>query len=63
MHCDACKKLITMELEEIGLEHAIDRFEVGENNTGTLFLREGVSDDDVEKITARINAMGEYRVL
>jgi len=52
-----------MELEEIGLEHAIDRFEVGENNTGTLFLREGVSDDDVEKITARINAMGEYRVL
>lgn len=61
MHCDACKKIIMMELEEVGLDEHVDRIEVGNDNTGVVYLKDGV--EDKEKIVSVINAIDTYSVV
>lgn len=63
MHCVSCTKLITLELSDIGLDHSIARFDVGENNVGTLYLKEGTSETDVKTIEECINGMEGYEVV
>ncbi len=60
MHCDACQKLITMELEDIGLKNLVKSFAQEEKNKGTLSLTESATEEEREKILTIINAMGDY---
>lgn len=62
MHCAACSKLITLELSELGLDRHIDRFELEEGNKGKLFLKEDVSEEDIEKIKTCIRGLKDYSV-
>ncbi len=62
MHCDACKTLIKMELEEAGLAKYVAAISVGENNQGEAILTENVSGKDVETIKQVINKMKKYSV-
>lgn len=61
MHCDACKKIIMMELEEVGLNGYVNRIEVGEDNIGVVYLKDGI--EDREKIISVINAIDTYSVV
>lgn len=60
MHCDACKKLITMELEDAGLQAHVASLELSGENMGTLTLNNGVSDGDRARVEDVINAMEGY---
>lgn len=60
MHCTACTKLISLELSDIGTDQYIDRFDVGANNVGTVFLKDGVSQEDIVRMIECINAMEGY---
>jgi copper chaperone CopZ len=59
MHCDACKALIKMELEEIGLEGNIEKVELEENNQGIILLK-NVNETQVEEAKNVINKMEQY---
>lgn len=62
MHCDACKALIRMEIEDLGLESHINAIELAENNIGLITL-ENITDEDQEKITTSINNIENYEVI
>ncbi len=62
MHCEACKSLITMELEEAGLEDKVKTISLQDNNMGELEL-DDVSEEEVERIKTAINNMGSYSVV
>jgi len=62
MHCDACKKLVTMELEDIGLDSSISQIDIADN-VGTIMLDDSVSDSDIEKIKEVIGNMDDYEVV
>lgn len=62
MHCDACAKLITMELEEIGLKNQIEQLALSGENRGVLKLKEEVTEDQVTQIKETINAMEGYSI-
>jgi len=62
MHCDACQKLITMELEDAGFDTAISVFrQIGEN-IGELELADHVTDDEINKIKEIISKMDDYTI-
>jgi len=62
MHCDACKMLIKMELEEIGLEGNVESIELEADNQGAVVLN-NVEEDQVEEARNTINNMDQYEVI
>lgn len=63
MHCDACKKIITMEIEDLGLQDKLNSVDLSsEANQGFVKLSD-VREEDVEKITTAINDLGQYKVI
>lgn len=62
MHCDACKALIKMELEEVGLDKVVSSIELIGNDIGVLTL-EDASEEDKTKIEELINNMDQYSVI
>ena len=62
MHCESCKKLIMMELEENNLEQSIESIEVGDDQIGIVYLKDSISDIDLQKIKTIIAGIDEYTV-
>lgn len=62
MHCDACKKLISMELEDAGLDQHVASIEVEGDNKGTLTLKDGVDEGIEQKVRETVNGMEGYTV-
>lgn len=62
MHCDACKMLIKMELEEIGLEGNIESVKLEADNQGLVVL-DNIEEDQVEEAKNTINNMDQYEVI
>lgn len=62
MHCDACKKLIMMELEDHGLNNYVASLEISGENIGALSFRDGVSDDVVLAVRKIIDDMDNYSI-
>ena len=61
MHCDACKKIIMMELEDAGLDSSVDNVEIfGEENRGIFHFKEGIDGEHIEKFKNIINSMEGY---
>lgn len=60
IHCDACKQLIMMELEEAKLVDHIAVIEIDENNIGTISLKDSADDEVISNIKQTINAMDNY---
>ncbi|PIT86269.1 MAG: hypothetical protein COU33_04110 [Candidatus Magasanikbacteria bacterium CG10_big_fil_rev_8_21_14_0_10_43_6] len=61
MHCGACEKLIRMELDDAGLESFVDSVEIESGEKKGIFcLKEGISEEQVEKIKQIINGMEGY---
>jgi len=64
MHCDACKKLIMMELEETGLDSSVLEVNISsEEKKGVFTLIDEISDDDLGRVKSVVNAMDGYTVL
>ncbi|PJC52493.1 MAG: hypothetical protein CO030_02580 [Candidatus Magasanikbacteria bacterium CG_4_9_14_0_2_um_filter_42_11] len=63
MHCDACKKLIQMELDDAGFGDALVGVTLKPENVGELQLAENLSAEDKEKVIASINSMENYKVI
>lgn len=61
MHCDACKALITMELEEHKLDQYVSAINLNMNETGTLEI---TTDDEelVKQIRSVIDGLDSYSV-
>jgi copper chaperone CopZ len=62
MHCDACKMLIKMELEEIGLEGNVESVELEADNQGVVVL-DNVEEHQIEEARNTINKMDQYEVI
>ena len=63
MHCEACKQLVRLELEENGFGHAIATLAVDEaRQLGILSLRD-TTNDDILSIKEIINSMDAYTVV
>ncbi|PIR76401.1 MAG: hypothetical protein COU32_02325 [Candidatus Magasanikbacteria bacterium CG10_big_fil_rev_8_21_14_0_10_42_10] len=63
MHCDACKKLIMMELEDAGLDTYVENVTVASTEKKGIFqLNEAIDEDSLEKMKSIINAMDGYSV-
>lgn len=62
MHCDACKMLIKMELEEIGLENNVESVELESDNQGIVVL-DNVDEHQIEEVRNTINKMDQYQVI
>lgn len=61
MHCGACEKLITMELEEVGFDALVKEVQIdGEKKEGIFHLKDGVQDEEIEKMRVIINGMDGY---
>lgn len=62
MHCEACKTLIKMEIEDLGLEDKIKEILLMEGeNVGEIRFKD-ISDDDLEKVKNAINKLDQYKV-
>lgn len=61
MHCEACKTLIQMEIEDAGFGQKVVNINLLENNTGEVSLK-NISEEEFEKIKAIINKMTNYEV-
>lgn len=62
MHCDSCKSLIKMEIEDAGFAEKIISIEQTSKNEGKLILKE-VSAEEETKIKATINSLNNYKVI
>lgn len=62
MHCSACEKLITMELEEKGFVKENMSFEILGDSKGSLSIKLS-SEEEIQKITNSINRMEDYTVI
>lgn len=63
MHCDACKSLIRMEIDELGFSENVKDVDLtSENNVGFVALQ-NVDEEEVEKITEAIDSLGNYQVV
>lgn len=62
MHCDACKKLIQMELDDAGLGEAVVSMTIQPDNIGELELSNTLSSDDEQKVKDVINSMDGYAI-
>lgn len=63
MHCNACISLITMELEEAGLDSMIGSIELSSDNKGMVLFNDSISDEQLAKATELINSMDNYQVV
>ncbi|MBN1778739.1 MAG: hypothetical protein JW816_00750 [Candidatus Buchananbacteria bacterium] len=62
MHCEACKTLIQMTLEENNLAQKIKSIElISQKNQAKLALQDP-TDQDISSIKKIINSLGQYRV-
>jgi len=59
MHCDACKTLITMEIEELGLASKVDSIQLKEENNGTINIYDA-TEDELKSLVEAINNIGDY---
>lgn len=61
MHCSSCVQLISMDLEDLGIES--DRFEITllSDNVGSIEISE-IDDEIKEKIVNQINSYPNYKV-
>lgn len=62
MHCDACKTLITMELEDAGLASSLKEFKQDGENSCVMHLQDETTAEEINKITDIINGMDKYSV-
>ena len=63
MHCEACKTLIKMELEDNGFNKNIIKIDVNEkDNKGELLLNYD-NQEDIDKIKKIINDLDQYSVI
>lgn len=62
MHCDACKILVTMELEENQLDQYISDIVLTNNNIGILHLKK-VDEETIAQIISVINNLSDYQAL
>lgn len=62
IHCDACKMLIKMELEEVGLEGNIESVALEGENQGIVILID-VKEAQIEEAKNTINKMDQYEVI
>jgi len=62
MHCDACKKLIQMELDDAGLGEAVVNMTIMPDNVGELELSNTLSSEDEQKVKAVIQNMDGYAI-
>ena len=63
MHCDACKILIRMEIDDVGLSDKIKDINLTSGNNKGFVDLQNVSEEEVEKIIEAIDALGEYKVV
>lgn len=63
MHCDACVKLIGMEIEDLGYRNIISEIKVLEGEDQGIVRLHNVNSSDVEKIIIAINNLDQYKVL
>lgn len=64
MHCDACKKLIMMELEDAQLDQLVGNIDVDAGSKqGVLTVQDSATDDNIAKIKRLINDMEGYTTL
>ncbi len=59
MHCEACKSLIRMSLEDNGLTPNIKEIEIGGDNEGYVILS-NVMKKDIVTVRNSINEMSQY---
>lgn len=62
MNCNACKTIISMDLEENGLIKYIKDISLKENNAGEIET-EDISDDIKNQIIQTIEQSGDYHVI
>lgn len=62
MHCNACKMLVQMGLEDGGFEDKIESVESGEDNQGQVVLND-MSEEELQKAKEIINSVGHYQVI
>ena len=62
MHCNSCKMLVKMELEENGFDGKIKNIELREGDIGLVDLQD-VSEDEIPKAKELINSMDSYEVV
>jgi cation transport ATPase len=62
MHCNACEKLIEMDLEENGFVKENMSFDLLGDNKGSLSIKLS-SEEEIQKITNSINRMEGYMVI
>ena len=62
MHCESCKTLILMELEENGFEKNVVNLELLGDDKGELIVN-NVDERQIEHIKAIINSMDGYEVI
>ena len=61
MHCDACKSLIEMELDDNGFTDKVSSLTLNGNNTGTIDL-DNVNESELEQIKELVNSMDGYQI-
>ncbi|HRN69836.1 MAG TPA: hypothetical protein PLS49_01515 [Candidatus Woesebacteria bacterium] len=62
MHCNACKALIKMEIEDVGLGNRIEEIVLLENGNVREIKFIDISDSDLEKVKSTINILDQYKV-
>jgi len=62
MHCDACKSLIQMEIDDINLSDKVKEIGLSSDHQGFVSLQD-INEEDVKQITKAINALGKYSVI
>lgn len=62
MHCDACKALISMEIEELGFADKLQSVELTGEDMGEVNIDLN-SVEDLEKVKKSINELGKYEVV
>lgn len=62
MHCEACKSLIKMELEDNKFLDNLIGIELKGSNYGEAILKD-LSEDDIKKIKEIINNLDNYEII
>ncbi|HRN69687.1 MAG TPA: hypothetical protein PLS49_00755 [Candidatus Woesebacteria bacterium] len=62
MHCDACKALIKMEIEDLGLGDKVKEITLMEGENVGEIQSEDISSQELENIKTAINKLDQYKV-
>jgi copper chaperone CopZ len=62
MHCDACVKLVEMEVEEAGLQDKVGEIKLIDDNMGEITLKEK-NEGEISKLRSTIDKMSNYEVV